>query len=162
MEFKRHETDEDVIIFDGSHVVGDVSFGGGCSVWYNVVVRADVQPIIIGNRVNIQDNTVLHTAEDAPLIIGDDVTIGHSAIVHCHSVGSGTLIGMGAILLSGAKVGSGCIIGAGALVTGKADIPDGSLAVGSPAKVVRKLTGEEKAALKESAEFYVKLSKKYR
>lgn len=162
MEFTKHTTNDKILILDGAGVIGGVTYGEGCSVWYNAVIRADVQPITLGKRVNVQDCAVLHTAEDAPLHIGDDVTIGHGAVVHCASVGDRTLIGMGATLLSGAKVGSDCIIGAGALVTGKADIPDGSMAVGSPAKIIRPLTDEEKVFLKESADFYVKLAEQYR
>ena len=162
MEFAKHITDDKILILDGARVTGGVTYGRGCSVWYNAVIRADVQPITLGERVNVQDCAVLHTAEDAPLHIGDDVTIGHGAVVHCASVGDRTLVGMGAALLSGARVGSDCIIGAGALVTGKADIPDGSMVLGSPARVVRPLTEEEKASLKESADFYVKLAERYR
>ena len=162
MKFQKHETNENVLILDGAVVVGDVTFGPDCSVWYNAVIRADSAPVKVGRCTNIQDGAVLHTDPGHPAILGDGVTVGHGAIVHGCTVGDNTMVGMGAILLTGARVGSNCIIGAGAVVTGKADIPDGSMVMGTPGKVVRPLRPEEIAELKGHAEDYAALAKDYR
>ena len=164
---KLYETDENVVILPGAKVCGDVEFGPGCSVWYNAVIRADGTKVIIGKNTNIQEHVMIHgdshpLLPKTPLTIGEYVTIGHGAIIHCSSIGDRTLIGMGAILLPGAKIGSDCVIGAGALVTGKMDIPDGSLVVGSPAKVVRPATDAEKADNVLAATCYTKEAQEYR
>lgn len=150
-----------IFLAPGAHVVGNVSLGENVGIWYNAVVRADMESITIGNNTNIQDNCTLHTGNGFPIVVGEGVTIGHNAIVHgCH-IGDNTVIGMGSILLNGAKVGRNCIIGAGALVTGKMEIPDNSMTFGNPAKIIRKLTSKEIMANKENAMEYVKLMKKY-
>ena len=156
-----HQSDENVVIFPGAAVVGDVSFGPGCSVWFNAVLRGDGQPIIVGRGTNIQDGAVFHS-DVAPTVLGEYVTVGHGAIVHGCTVGDNATIGMGAILLNGARVGKNCIVGAGALVTGKLDAPDGTLVLGNPAKVVRPLTPEEMAELRPGAEHYRELGEEYR
>lgn len=162
MDFKRYETDENILILDGGVVVGEVEYGADCSVWYNAVIRADSAGVKLGRCVNIQDNAVLHTDPGKPVVLGDYVTVGHGAIVHGCTVGDNTMVGMGAILLTGAKVGKNCIIGAGAVVTGKADIPDGSMVMGTPGKVVRPLRQEEIDTLKAHAEEYAALARQYR
>ncbi|HVP12868.1 MAG TPA: gamma carbonic anhydrase family protein [Phycisphaerae bacterium] len=129
-----------VFVAPGSYVGGDVALGDDCTVMYHVVIRGDVSPIRIGNRVNIQDGSILHTHAGVPLIIGDDVSIGHMVIVHCKSVGAGTLIGNGAIVLDDSEIGSQCIIAAGAVVTPKTVIPDHKVVMGVPATVVRDVT----------------------
>lgn len=144
---------------EGAVVKGDVTCGNDASVWYNATVRGDSNPITIGERTNVQDNAVIHVELTHPVKIGNDVTIGHSAIVHGCEVGDNTLIGMGAIILNGAKIGKNCIIGAGALVTQNSVIPDGTLAFGNPAKVIRKLTPQEIESNKENALHYVKAAK---
>lgn len=150
-----------IFLSPGAHVVGNVSLGENVGIWYNAVVRADMESITIGNNTNIQDNCTLHTGNGFPIVVGEGVTIGHNAIVHgCH-IGDNTVIGMGSILLNGAKVGRNCIIGAGALVTGKMEIPDNSMAFGNPAKIIRKLTSKEIMANKENAMEYVKLMMEY-
>lgn len=150
-----------IFLAPGAHVVGNVSLGENVGIWYNAVVRADMESITIGNNTNIQDNCTLHTGNGFPIVVGEGVTIGHNAIVHgCH-IGDNTVIGMGSILLNGAKVGRNCIIGAGALVTGKMEIPDNSMAFGNPTKIIRKLTSKEIMANKENAMEYVKLMKEY-
>ena len=154
-------TDDTVVILPGAAVVGDVTFGPDCSVWFNAVLRGDGQPISLGAGVNIQDNAVLHS-DVYPTVLGDYVTVGHGAIVHGCTVGDNTVVGMGAILLNGAKVGKNCMVGAGAVVTGKTDTPDGSMLLGNPARVVRTLTPEELAGLRQSAEHYVELKEAYR
>ena len=155
------QTDDTVVILPGAAVVGDVTFGRDCSVWFNAVLRGDGQPISLGAGVNIQDNAVLHS-DVYPTLLGDYVTVGHGAIVHGCTVGDNTVVGMGAILLNGARVGKNCIVGAGALVTGKMNAPDGSMILGNPARVVRPLTAEELAGLRESAEHYIELKEAYR
>lgn len=155
------QSDENVVILPGAAVVGDVTFGPGCSVWFNAVLRGDGEPITIGAGTNIQDGAILHS-DVFPTTLGEYVTVGHGAIVHGCTVGDNTLIGMGATLLNGSKIGKNCIVGAGALVTGKLDAPDGSMVLGSPAKVVRPLTQSELAGLRPSAEHYMELREAYR
>lgn len=149
-----------VYLADGAVVVGDVTLGENVGIWYNAVVRGDTNSIAIGNNTNVQDNATLHTDKDYKLQIGEGVTIGHNAVVHGCFVGDNTVIGMGSIILSGAIIGKNCIIGAGALVTGKMNIPDGSLVMGSPAKVVRPLMEHEIEQNRENAVHYVELMKK--
>ena len=155
------QTDEDVVILPGAAVVGDVTFGPDCSVWFNAVIRGDGKPITLGRGCNVQDCAVLHS-DVFPTALGDRVTVGHGAIVHVCAVGDNTVVGMGAIVLNGAKIGKNCMIGAGAVVTGKTDAPDGSLVLGNPAKVVRPLTDEEISGLRENAEHYIELKEAYR
>lgn len=145
---------EGVYIADGATVVGDVTLGDHSSVWYNAVLRGDINRIVVGHHTNIQDNAVVHLEQDTPCLVGNYVTIGHLAIVHACTVGDETLIGMGATILDGATIGDQCLIGAKALVTKGTQVPDGSLVLGAPAKVVRQLTSEERASLRESAEHY--------
>src|SRR6185503_6745172 len=136
-------------------VLGDVTIGEHSSVWYNAVVRGDINRIVIGHHTNIQDNAVLHLADDFPCLVGDYVTVGHSAILHACTVGNEVLVGMRSTILDGAVIGDQCLIGAHALVTPGIKIPDGSLVLGSPGKVVRVLSAEERAQLKGWAEKYV-------
>lgn len=142
----------------GSHVLGDVTCGEDCSVWYNAVIRADVAPIKLGDRCNVQDNCVLHVTDDIPLTLGNDVTIGHSAILHSCTVGDNTIVGMGSILLDNCKIGKNTMIGAGTLVSPRKEYPDGVLLLGRPAKVVRELSEEEISGLKDNADEYVRLA----
>ena len=144
-----------VYIAEGAKVIGDVTIYENSSVWYNAVIRGDSNTIIIGEKTNVQDNAVMHTSHNHALTIGNQVTIGHGAIVHGCTVGDNVLIGMGAIILDGAVIGDNCIIGAGALVTQNKEIPEGSLCVGSPARVMRELTAEEKESILENANEYV-------
>ena len=152
------EIHESVYLASGATVIGDVEVGEGSSLWTGAVVRGDLGRVRIGERTNVQDNAVVHGSTGTGTTIGSDVVIGHGAIVHCESVGDGTLVGMGAILLDGARVGRGCIIGAGALVTSGTVIPDSSLAFGSPARVVRETTDEEVAATMENAALHVRMA----
>ena len=152
---KKPVLGQGVYIARGAAVLGDVTLGDFSSVWYNAVVRGDINRIVVGHHTNIQDNAVLHLADDFACLVGSYVTIGHSAVVHACAVGDETLVGMGAIILDGAVIGEQCLIGARALVTQGAQIPPGSLVLGSPAKVVRALTPEERGGLKYWAEKYV-------
>ena len=155
------QTDENVVILPGGAVVGDVTFGPDCSVWFNAVLRGDGKPITLGRGCNVQDCAVLHS-EKHDTVLGDYVSVGHGAIVHGAVVGDNTIVGMGATLLDFAKIGKNCMVGAGSVVTGKMDAPDGSLVLGNPARVVRPLTAEEIAGLRKNAEHYAELKEKYR
>jgi gamma-carbonic anhydrase len=136
-------------------VLGDVTLGAHSSVWYGAVVRGDIQRIVVGHHSNIQDNAVLHLSDVLPCVLGNRVTVGHSAILHACKVGDEVLVGMGAVILDGAVIGKQSIIGAKALVTQGTKIPPGSLVLGAPAKVVRKLTRKERSMLKWLAKHYV-------
>lgn len=151
---KQPRIPESVYIARGAVVVGDVTLGEHSSVWYNAVLRGDINRIVVGAYTNIQDNAVLHLENDLPCIVGNYVTVGHSAIVHACTVGDETLIGMGSVVLDGAVIGKQCLIGAKALVKQGSQIPDGSLVLGMPAKVIRPLTPEERARFKPGAEKY--------
>ena len=142
-------------------IVGDVTLGEECSVWYQTVLRADIHRIVIGPRSNIQDGSVIHLADDFGTEVGELVTVGHKAILHACKIGSEVLVGMGAIVLDGAEIGARSIIGAGAVVTGGKVFPPGSLILGTPAKVVRTLTLEEQAGIRVWADRYVELSRGY-
>lgn len=148
-------------IAPNASVMGNVTFGEDVSVWYGAVIRADVEAIIIGNRSNIQDTAVLHADPGDPTIIGNYVTIGHGAIVHGAIVGDGSLIGMRATVLNKAKIGKNCIIGACALVTEGMQIPDNSLIVGIPAKVIRQISEQQAVMLKMSALHYVQMAERH-
>ncbi len=136
-------------------VLGDVTLGAHSSVWYGAVLRGDINRIIVGHHTNIQDNAVLHLADDYACRVGNWVTVGHSAIVHACQVGDEVLVGMGAVILDGAVVGRQSLVGAKALVKQGMKIPPGSLVLGAPARVVRPLTKKERAGLKWWAEKYV-------
>ena len=155
------QTDKDVVILPGAAVVGDVTLGPGCSVWFNAVLRGDGRPIVLGEGCNVQDCCVLHSEKYAT-VLGDWVSVGHGAIVHGAVVGDNTIVGMGATLLDFARIGKNCMVGAGAVVTGKLDAPDGSLILGNPARVVRPLTEAEIAGLRKNAEHYAELKERYR
>lgn len=153
---KTPQIDPSSYVVDSAVVIGDVVIGGESSVWFNAVIRGDVNYIRIGKRTNIQDGCILHVARNKyPLIIGDEVTVGHSVTLHACTIASFCLIGMGAVVMDGSEIGQNCIIGAGALVTPRTVIPPGSMAVGSPAKVKRQLTEEEIHSIRESASHYV-------
>ena len=145
-----------------STVLGDVTIGEGCSIFFGAVIRSEFTTISIGRNTNIQDNCVLHTDPAFPMLIGEGVTVGHSAILHGCTIGDTSLIGMGAIVLNGAVIGRDCIIGAGALVPQNVVIPDGSLVIGTPGKVRRPVTEQEIAANRESAEEYIHVGAMYK
>lgn len=154
----RHASlEEGVWVAPGACVVGKVTLGKDCGVWYNAVIRGDEDRVTIGPETNIQDQVVIHADHGYPCTIGSGVTIGHSAIVHGCTVGDDSLIGMGSTIMNGARIGRGCIIGAGSLVTQGSEIPDGMLAFGRPARPVRPLTDEELEANKKSSRDYREL-----
>ena len=152
---QRPRLGKGVYLAPGARVVGDVTLGDFSSVWYNAVLRGDINRIVVGHHCNIQDNAVLHLADQFPCLLGNFVTVGHSAIVHACTVGDECLIGMGAVILDGAVIGEQCLVGARALVTQGMEVPPGSLVLGSPARVARPLSQAERSDLKSWAEKYV-------
>jgi carbonic anhydrase/acetyltransferase-like protein (isoleucine patch superfamily) len=144
-----------------AHVIGKVTLARDVGIWFGAVLRGDNEPIVIGERSNVQEHAVLHTDIGYPLSVGRGCTIGHRAILHGCTVGDNTLIGMGAIILNGAKIGSNCLVGAGALVTEGKEFPDNALIVGTPAKAIRTLDEIVINRLMLSAETYVRNWKRY-
>ncbi len=162
VKFQSVTPDPSTLIFPNAVVVGDVTLGKNCSVWYGAVIRGDEEKIIIGDNTNIQDNAVLHVTPGLPLRLGNGVTVGHGAILHSCTVGDDSLIGMGAIVLDGAVIGKNCLIAAGAVVTPRTVVPDGSMVMGSPGRVKRELTAEEMEGNRLNAKYYVDLKEGYR
>jgi carbonic anhydrase/acetyltransferase-like protein (isoleucine patch superfamily) len=158
---RRVECRGDHFIAPNATVVGSVLLGSDASVWFNTVIRADNHPIVIGERSNVQDSSVLHTDEDVPLVIGKDVTIGHMVMLHGCTVGDGSLIGINSVILNHVKIGKHCLVGAKSLITEGKEIPERSLVVGSPGKVIRQLTDDEVKLLLWNAEHYVQNFKRY-
>lgn len=152
---------KDCYVAENATLVGDIVVGEACSIWFGVSIRAENGPVRIGQHVNIQDNCVLHVDAKGTCSIGEGVSIGHGAIVHGATVGENTLIGMGAVLLNDCKIGKNCVIGAGTLVTQGAEIPEGSLVLGSPGTVKRKLTPQEMDGVRANAASYDKLRVEY-
>lgn len=162
-EDKFPDISEEVFIAQSADIIGDVTIEEDCSIWFGAVLRGDEGCIKVRRGTNIQDNCTVHiTDAEHPTEIGEFVTLGHGAIVHGCRIGNYCLIGMGSIVLDGAEIGDYSILGAGSMVTGDKKIPSGVLALGSPAKVIRELTEEEKKNLEKSARYYIELSKKYK
>lgn len=159
---RRPAVDPDAWVAPGATVVGEVTLGAGSSVWYGVVLRADEERMVIGERTNIQDNCVLHCDPGVPTLIGAGVTIGHNATVHGSVVDDDVLIGMGAVLLNGVHVESDVIIGAGAVVPEGMRILSGSLVLGVPARVRGTLTDEQRAGIRLAAAGYVERAARHR
>lgn len=156
---KLHKT---VFTVESAIIIGDVEIGEHSGVWFNAVIRGDVNYIRIGHRTNIQDLCMLHVTKDThPLILGNDITVGHSVTLHGCTIKDRCLIGMGATILDGAVVGEDCIIGAGALVTEGSVIPPGTLAIGCPAKPKRGITDAERTRIKQSAQNYIDYAHNY-
>lgn len=153
---------DSAFVADYVTITGDVIIGDESSIWYNTSIRGDVAPTIIGNRVNVQDNSVLHQSPNNPLIIEDDVTVGHMVILHSSIVRKNALIGMGSIILDGAEIGEGSFIGAGSLVPQGKKIPPNSMAFGRPAKVIRELTEEDKKEMARVRREYVEKGQYYK
>lgn len=164
LSYKNFEPIIDTTCFIATNatVIGKVKLNARVSIWYGAVLRGDVDCIELGEGSNIQDNAVVHCDHGTPTLIGKYVTIGHGAIIHACDIGDNTLIGMGAVILSGAKIGKHCIVGAGALVTGSTTIPDHSMVFGSPAKVIRSVTNSEIEQIKENASNYIKYAEDYK
>ena len=149
-------------VADSAQVIGNVELGEGASVWFGAILRGDTEPLRIGKGSNVQDGSVIHADIGCPVTVGDNVTVGHQVTLHGCTIGDGSLIGIQAVVLNGAKIGRNCLVGAGALVTEGKEFPDGSLIVGSPAKVVKQLTPQQLERLAESARHYVRNAQRFR
>ncbi|MCI9856768.1 gamma carbonic anhydrase family protein [Microbacterium proteolyticum] len=154
--------DAAAFVASGARIVGEVHLGEGASVWYNAVLRADSASITVGARSNLQDNVSVHVDAGRPVRIGTDVSVGHNAVVHGCTIGDGSLIGMGSVVLSGAEIGPGCLVAGGAVVLEGTVVPAGSLVAGVPAKVRRALSDEERAKILRNAQIYVAHSDRHR
>ena len=148
-------------VADNATLIGSVRLGDSSSVWYNCVLRGDNDWLVVGARSNIQDGSVLHTDPGIELVVGEGVTVGHMAMLHGCRIGDNTLIGIGTTVLNGARIGNNCIVGAHALVTENKEFPDGSLILGSPARVARELSAEEIAHIRLSADVYVRNAQRF-
>ncbi|MEN0019689.1 MAG: gamma carbonic anhydrase family protein [Planctomycetota bacterium] len=146
---------------DTARVIGDVRLGTNVNIWYGAAIRGDVAPIVIGDRTNVQDNAVIHCDHRFANVIGSDVIIGHGAIVHGESIGDNTLIGMGAVVMGHTKIGSGCLIAAGAVVPPGLEVPDGSVVLGVPGKIIREVNDDDRAYLAKLPGHYVRLAKQH-
>ncbi|MGI9216033.1 MAG: gamma carbonic anhydrase family protein [Hydrogenophaga sp.] len=149
-------------VADNAQVMGDVVIGEHASVWFGVTARGDTDAITIGAGSNVQDGSVLHADDGVPLTIGENVTVGHQVMLHGCTIGDGSLIGIGAIVLNGAQIGKGCLVGAGSLVTEGKVFPDGSMILGSPARVVKSLSPEQIEGLRQSALHYQHNAERFR
>ena len=143
-------------------LIGKVELKSQASVWFGAVLRGDNEAIVVGERSNVQDNSIIHTDAGTPTLIGTGVTVGHNVILHSATIGDNTLVGMGSILLTGCRIGANCLIGAGTLIGEGKVIPDNSLVLGSPGRIVRQLSEEQLLLLKMSADVYVMNSQRFR
>ncbi len=162
LDDKQVQLPEDYFVAESAAVIGNVSLGKDVSIWFNVVIRGDSELIVIAEDCNIQDGAVLHTDPGYPMALGKGVTVGHKAMLHGCKVGDYSLVGINAVVLNGAKIGSHCVIGANALVTENMEIPDGSLVIGSPAKIKRYLSLEQQQALELQAQHYVQNGRRFK
>ena len=149
-------------VADSAQVIGNVDLGEDASVWFGCVLRGDNELMRIGARCNIQDGAILHSDPGFALTLGEGVSVAHQVMLHGCTIGAGTLVGIQAVVLNGARIGKNCLVGAGALVTEGKEFPDGSMILGSPAKVVRALTPEQIEGLGRISEHYVKNARRYR
>ena len=159
---KTPQVDSTAWIADSAQVMGHVTLGPDASVWFGCVLRGDTESMTIGEGSNIQDLTVMHADHGLPLTIGKHVTVGHKVMLHGCTIGDESLIGIGAIVLNGARIGKNCLVGAGSLVTEGKEFPDGSMILGTPAKVVRELTPEQIEGLRLSAQHYIDNARMFR
>ncbi len=149
-------------VADSAEVMGNVVLAEDASVWFGTVVRGDCESIHIGAGSNVQDASVLHADVGQPLVVGDRVTVGHKVMLHGCTIGDESLIGIGAVVLNGARIGRNCLVGAGALVTEGKEFPDGSMILGSPARVVRQLSPEQIEGLRQSARHYMENARRFK
>ncbi len=149
-------------IADSAQVMGHVTLGADASVWFGCVLRGDTESMTIGEGSNIQDLTVMHADLGLPLTVGRNVTVGHKVMLHVCTIGDESLIGIGAVVLNGAKIGKNCLVGAGSLVTEGKEFPDGSMIMGTPARVVRQLTPEQIEGIRQSAQHYIDNARRFR
>lgn len=157
----RPDIAESAWVAESAQVIGRVTLGEQVSVWFNAVLRGDSEQLSIGDGCNIQDGSVLHADTGFPLRLAENVTVGHQVMLHGCTVGENSLIGIGAVVLNGARIGKNCLVGAGALVTEGKEFPDGSLIVGSPAKVLRELSPQQIEGLRASAVHYMSNAARY-
>ena len=162
LEKNVSEISADSWVAPNAIIVGKIKLEKNSSIWFNAVLRGDIEKIVIGENSNIQDGSVLHTDPGCPLAVGKGVTVGHMVMLHGCEISDDTLIGIGSTILNKAKIGKNCIIGANTLVTENKTIPDNSLVLGSPGKVIRKVTDDEIKVIRENAKHYVKNSKRYK
>lgn len=162
LDGRKPDIAESAWVADSAQVMGDVTLGEGASVWFGAIARGDSDRIVVGAGSNIQDGCVLHADDGLPLVVGERVTVGHQVMLHGCTVGDESLIGIGAIVLNGVKIGRNCLVGAGSLVTEGKVFPDGSMIMGSPARVVRQLTPEQIQGLRKSAQHYMDNAQWYR
>lgn len=162
LEDKIPKIGENNYIVETASIIGDVETGKNVSIWFSAVLRGDMSKIKIGDNSNVQDNTTIHGDTPYPVIIGENVTIGHNCVIHGCEIGDNSIIGMGAILLNGVKIPKNCIVGAGSLVTEKLDAQEGDLIVGSPARVIRKLTDKNIEYLKYANNVYIEKIERYK
>ena len=158
---KQPQLGPGVFVAEGAHVIGDVQIGEQSSIWFNSVLRGDINRVVVGHHTNIQDLSICHVADDYACVVGNYVTAGHRAILHGCTVRDEVLIGMGAVLMNGVVVGEQSIIGAGALLTEGLDVPPGSLVYGAPAKIISKLGEKERKQIKGWAEKYCRVAASY-
>jgi carbonic anhydrase/acetyltransferase-like protein (isoleucine patch superfamily) len=158
---RKPQIDESAFVAPDASVIGDVELAANSSIWFNAVLRGDIETISIGSGSNIQDGSVLHTDPNNPCRVGDHVTVGHMAMLHGCTIGNDSLIGIGATLLNGSEVGANCIVGAHSLITENKKFPDNVLIIGTPARVVREITPAEHASLRASATRYAKRAQRY-
>ena len=156
------EIESSAWVADSAQVMGRVRMGAGSSVWYGAVLRGDNEWITLGARCNVQEHSVLHTDPGFPMTLGEDVTVGHQVMLHGCTVGSGSLIGIQAVVLNGAKIGKNCLVGAGAIVTEGKEFPDNSLILGAPAKWIKELSAEQISRLLAAAAHYVANAQRHR
>ena len=161
LENRRIQNANENWVAPNATIIGDVTLEKNSSIWFNAVLRGDIENIYIGEGSNIQDGSVLHTDPGCPLKVGKDVTVGHLVMLHGCTIGDNSLIGIGAVILNNAKIGKNCIIGAKALITENKEIPDNSLVVGSPGKIIREVTEEEKKSVLENTKHYQDNWKRY-
>ena len=159
---KLKTVDDNFWIAPNASVIGDVNLERDASIWFNAILRADNEPITIGEGSNVQDGAIVHTDPGFACRIGKKVTVGHMAMLHGCSIGDGSLIGIGSVVLNGAKIGRNCIIGSKALVTEGMEVPDGSMVLGIPGKIKKTLTEEEQSVVPLGAEHYIDNYKKYK
>ena len=149
-------------VADSAQVMGNVVLGDDVSVWFGTIIRGDTETITIGQGSNIQDGSVLHADVGKPLVVGENVTVGHQVMLHGCTIGDESLIGIGAVVLNGARIGRNCLVGAGSLVTEGKEFPDGSMILGSPARVVRQLSPEQIEGLRTSARHYMENARRFK
>ena len=159
---KLQTADDNFWIAPNASVIGEVNLERDASIWFNAILRADNEPITIGEGSNVQDGAIIHTDPGYACNIGKKVTVGHMAMLHGCSIGDGSLIGIGSVVLNGAKIGKNCIIGSKALVTEGMEVPDGSMVLGIPGKIKKTLTEEEQSIVPLGAEHYINNYKKYK